>query len=96
MRTRDLIYCLDSNYKSAGTCFYGTDIGTYLFNNILRLYSVIRASGIRKAELARGIGIHNHQVERLMDIEHTSRIEHLESAFQVLGLRTVVDVEKAL
>ncbi len=30
-----------------------------------------------------------------MDIERTSRIEQLESAFKVLGLRMVVEVEKA-
>jgi hypothetical protein len=40
------------------------------------------------------MGIHKQQVEGLMDIEHASRIEQLESAFKVLGLRMVVDVEK--
>ena len=61
----------------------------------VQLYSAVRASGVRKSELARRMGIHKQQVERLMDIGHSSRIEQLESAFQVLGLRMVVDVEKA-
>jgi antitoxin HicB len=61
----------------------------------VQIYSALRASGLRKSELARRMGIHKQQVERLMDIEHTSRIEQLESASKVLGLRVVVDVEKA-
>jgi antitoxin HicB len=61
----------------------------------VQLYSALRASGVRKSELARRMSIHKQQVERLMDIEHSSRIEQLESAFKVLELRIVVDVEKA-
>jgi antitoxin HicB len=61
----------------------------------VHLYTAVRAAGVRKSELARRMGIHKQQVERLMDIDHTSRIEQMESAFAALGMRMVVDVEKA-
>jgi antitoxin HicB len=61
----------------------------------VELYNALRSSGIRKAELARRMGIHKQQVERLMDIDHTSRIEQLEDAFAALKMRLVVDVQRA-
>ena len=56
-----------------------------------QLYTALRSSGVRKAELARRVGIHKQQVERLMDIDHASRIEQLEAAFAALQMRLVVD-----
>lgn len=61
----------------------------------VELYTALRSSGIRKAELARRMGIHKQQVERLLDINHSSRIEQLESAFAALQMRMVVDVQNA-
>lgn len=60
-----------------------------------QLYTALRSSGVRKAELARRMGIHKQQVERLMDIDHASRIEQLEAAFAALQMRLVVDIQRA-
>lgn len=59
------------------------------------LYSALRAAGIRKAELARRMGIHKQQVERLLDMDHVSRIEQLEAAFAALHKRLVVEIQSA-
>ena len=61
----------------------------------VELYRALKASGVRKADLARRIGIHKQQVERLLDMDHTSRIEQLEAAFRALQLRMVVEVQNA-
>ena len=51
------------------------------------LYTALRSAGVRKAELARRMGIHKQQVERLLDLDHASRIEQLEAAFTALNMR---------
>ena len=61
----------------------------------VELYTALRSSGVRKAELARRMGIHKQQVERLMDIDHASRIEQLEAAFTALGMRLTVEIQDA-
>ena len=55
----------------------------------------LKAMGIRKAELARRMGIHKQQIERLLDLDHTSRIEQLEAAFEAIGKRLLVAVDNA-
>jgi antitoxin HicB len=59
------------------------------------LYRAIRSRGVRKAELARRMGIHKQQVDRLLDIDHASRIEQLEAAFAALQMRLTVDIQPA-
>ncbi len=61
----------------------------------LQLYEALRASGIRKAELARRMGISRTNVDRLFDLNRSSRIEQLEAAFRALGKRLVIHVEDA-
>jgi antitoxin HicB len=61
----------------------------------VELYNALRARGVRKAERARRMGIHKQQVERLTDLDHTSRIEQLEAAFAALGMRLTVDIREA-
>ena len=59
------------------------------------LYRAMKAAGTRKADLARRMRIHKQQVERLLDLDHTSRIEQLELAFRALGKRLVTDIRDA-
>jgi antitoxin HicB len=61
----------------------------------LDLYRLFRASGIRKAELARRMGIRKSNVDRLFDLNHPSRFEQLAAAFHALGKRLVIQVEDA-
>lgn len=59
------------------------------------LYRELRASGMRKAELARRLGISRGNIERLFDLHHSSRLEHLEAAFGALGRRLTISVDIA-
>lgn len=61
----------------------------------LALYEALQAAGVRKAELARRLGWQKSQVERLMDLRHTSRMDQIEAAFEVLGKRLMIDVANA-
>ncbi len=61
----------------------------------VRLYREMRSSGIRKAELARRLGCHMRQVDRLLDLHHASRLDQLESAFAALNKRIVIEVRDA-
>jgi antitoxin HicB len=57
------------------------------------LYTAFRASGIRRADLARRLGISRGNVERLFDLRHSSRLEHLEAAAHAVGARLAVTLE---
>ena len=61
----------------------------------VRLYREMRSTGIRKAELARRLGCHMRQVDRLLDIHHASRLDQIESAFAALNKRIVIDIQEA-
>lgn len=58
----------------------------------LGLYVEMLKQGVRKAELARRLHWHTPQVDRLLDLTHTSRLEQLESAFHALGKRIAVEI----
>ena len=59
------------------------------------LYSAFRASGIKKVELARRLGIPKTTVDRLFDLDHHSRLDQIEGAFAALGKRLAVEVRDA-
>jgi len=59
------------------------------------LYSAFQASGLKKVELARRLGIPKTTVDRLFDLDHHSRLDHIEAAFAALGKRLAVAVQDA-
>ena len=59
------------------------------------LHQAWRASGLRKAELARRLGIPKSNVDRLFDLDHHSRLEQLEGAFGALHRKMVIEVRTA-
>lgn len=59
------------------------------------LYQEMRAQGVRKAELARRLHWHMPQVDRLLDLNHASRLDQLEAALAALGKRLKVALEAA-
>jgi antitoxin HicB len=61
----------------------------------VELYRAFRASGIRKSELARRLGIAKGNVERLFNLRHHSRLDQIEAAFAVVGKKLTVLVEEA-
>jgi antitoxin HicB len=58
-------------------------------------YRAARTAGMTKAELARRLGWHAPQVDRLFDLRHRSKIEQIEQALRVIGKRLVVSVQDA-
>ncbi|MEY2889877.1 MAG: hypothetical protein RL614_982 [Pseudomonadota bacterium] len=50
----------------------------------LGIYKVMMDQGIKKAELARRLGWHTPQVDRLFDLHHASRFDQIEAAAAVL------------
>lgn len=57
----------------------------FLSNEMIR-------QGVRKAEMARRLGVHTPQVDRLLNLRHSSRIEQVEAALQTLGRRLDVSI----
>ena len=49
------------------------------------LYQGMREQGIGKAELARRLGWHLPQVDRVMDVQHRSRLDQMEAALGAIG-----------
>jgi antitoxin HicB len=58
----------------------------------LGVYQAMTDQGIRKAELARRLGWHLPQVNRLFDLRHASRFDQIEAAARALGRRIEVRV----
>ena len=49
-------------------------------------------SGMRKAELARRLGIPKTTVDRLFDLDNHSRLNRIEAAFAALGKRISLEI----
>ncbi|HNY42647.1 MAG TPA: type II toxin-antitoxin system HicB family antitoxin [Bryobacteraceae bacterium] len=58
-------------------------------------YLAFRASGMRKSELARRMGIPKTSIDRLFDLDHASRLDQIDVALHALGKRLIVAVEDA-
>jgi antitoxin HicB len=51
----------------------------------LALYRAMMETGTRKADLARKLGVHGPQVDRLLDLDHNSRLDQIEEAAGAIG-----------
>ena len=49
------------------------------------LYRAMLEAGVRKADLARRLGWHGPQIDRLLDFNHASRLDQIETALAALG-----------
>lgn len=58
----------------------------------LGVYQAMTEQGIRKAELARRLGWHMPQVDRLFNLNHASRIDQIEAAARALGRQIEIRV----
>jgi antitoxin HicB len=61
----------------------------------ISLYREMLAMDLRKAELARRLGWHKAQVDRLLDLRHDSRLDQIERAFAAIGKRMRIAIEDA-
>lgn len=55
------------------------------------LYRAFLASGLKKAEFARRVGIPKTHVDRLFSLRHRSRLDQIESALAALGKRLHIE-----
>ncbi len=51
------------------------------------LYRTLAQTGITRAELARRLDWHREQVDRLFRLDHASRLDQIEQAFEALGFQ---------
>ena len=51
------------------------------------LYQGMREQGVGRAELARRLGWHMPQVDRVLDVEHRSRLDQMDAALGAIGRR---------
>lgn len=61
----------------------------------LGLYEAMQTRRMRKADLARLLGVHLPQVDRLLDLRHSSKLEQVEAALQAVGYRIELAVRAA-
>lgn len=61
----------------------------------LALYLEMRDKGIAKAALARRLGVHRPQIDRLLDIRHHSNLDTIDAALNAIGSRAIVEVTQA-
>ena len=57
------------------------------------LYQGMRDQGIGKAELARRLGWHLPQVDRVLDVRHRSRLDRMDAALGAIGRHLEVSVK---
>ena len=53
----------------------------------VRLYGAMSEQGIGKAELAARLGWHLPQVDRVLDVNHRSRLDRMDAALAAIGQR---------
>lgn len=61
----------------------------------LELYRAMLATNTRKADLARKLGVHAPQVDRLLDLDHDSRIDQIEKAARAMGRELHIEMRPA-
>lgn len=61
----------------------------------LALYELTIKTGTRKADLARKLGIHAPQIDRLLDLDHDSRLDQIDSAVRALGKELEIRIVEA-
>jgi antitoxin HicB len=61
----------------------------------LALYRAMMDTGTRKSDLARKLGVHAPQVDRLLDLDHNSRIDQLEDAARAIGQEMHIELRPA-
>jgi antitoxin HicB len=59
------------------------------------LYRAMRAGRVGKAELARRLNCHMPQVDRLLDLSHSSRLDQIESALSALNKKLTIEIHDA-
>ena len=70
---------------------YFVEVPALTFLKIV-LYMICSRRGVSCAELARRLDWHREQVDRLFRLDHQSRLDQMEAAFEALGISLTMDV----
>lgn len=60
----------------------------------ISVYRAMRERGWRKADLARAMSLNPRQIDRLLDLRHSSTVGQLEQALAACGRRVEVDLRR--
>ena len=58
----------------------------------LAFYQAMRDQGVNNTQLAKRLGVSETVIRRMVDLDHNTRIDHLERALALLGKRLVTQV----
>jgi antitoxin HicB len=61
----------------------------------LELYRAMIETNTRKADLARKLGVHAPQVDRLLDLDHKSQLDQIEAAARAIGREFHIELRPA-
>lgn len=61
----------------------------------LALYRTMMETGTRKSDLARKLDLHPAQVDRLLDLDHNSRLDQIENAARAMGQEIHIEIRPA-
>jgi antitoxin HicB len=61
----------------------------------LELYRAMLDTRTRKADLARRLGVHPPQIDRLLDLDHDSRLDQIEKAARAMGRELHIEMRPA-
>lgn len=61
----------------------------------LELYRTMLEAGLRKSDLARRLKVHAPQIDRLLDLDHDSRLDQIESAARAMGRELHIELRPA-
>jgi antitoxin HicB len=61
----------------------------------LELYRAMIETKTRKADLARKLGVHPPQVDRLLDLDHKSQLDQIEAAARAIGRDIHIELRPA-
>jgi antitoxin HicB len=61
----------------------------------LELYRTMLETGTKKADLARRLRVHPPQVDRLLDLDHDSRLDQIENAARAMGKELHIEMHPA-
>ncbi len=64
-----------------------------LMNTKVELYNAMQALGVTKSDLARRLNWHSPQVDRLLNLTHSSQVDQLDAAVKALGGRLRMGID---
>ncbi|MBT6443268.1 MAG: type II toxin-antitoxin system HicB family antitoxin [Alphaproteobacteria bacterium] len=70
----------------------GVELATQTAIKVL-LYQTMRKQKVSKAELGRRLALHRPQVDRLLDIHHTTHLQQIDAAMAAMGGKLHVSAE---